>query len=146
MVDQPLRNGELHSCLPGASQYVRSNIPTLHVSNDTQAPRILHLNRKPAGAPILAPRPARQTRPDGAGRHEASSIRRVAVAQSCVTVASPGEDPGLGQQAAVHVLPPGAVMLDDGLVGHAEGAAGGVPPVRGLELYRGLLQRLAGAA
>lgn len=151
VVDQPLRKGKLGSCLRGTTSITPAtiNIPALHISDDTQIPRVFHLDREPAGAPILPPRhgwDGGDARSVDARGHEAASIGGIAMAQSRVAVAPPGEDAGLGEQAAVHVLPPGAIVLNDGLVGHSEGAAGGLSPVRGLEPNRGLLQGLAGGA
>lgn len=63
-----------------------------------------------------------------------------------MSIASPGKDAALGEQAPVHLLPAVAVMLHDGLVGYSKGAARGKAPICRVESYRGLLERGAGAA
>jgi hypothetical protein len=63
-----------------------------------------------------------------------------------VRVAALGEDAAPGEHAAKHLLPALAIILHDGLVGHAEGGAGLVTPIRGVEAYRGLVEDFACAA
>jgi hypothetical protein len=61
-------------------------------------------------------------------------------------VVAPSEDAALREHSAVHLLPADAIMLHDRLVWDAEGGAGLVAPVRGIEAYRGLLESFACAA
>lgn len=52
----------------------------------------------------------------------------------------------LCEHAPVHLLPACAVMLDYGLIRHAEGCLGGMAPVGGIQTDRVLVEGLASAA
>jgi hypothetical protein len=58
----------------------------------------------------------------------------------------PCEDTALSEQAAIHLLPTNAVMLDDWLIWYPEGTLCCKAPVRGVKSYRRLLKRFARAA
>ena len=70
----------------------------------------------------------------------------VAVSQTIVRIAAPGEDTALREHAAIHLLPADAIVLHDRLVGNAEGSAGLVAPISGIKSYRGLMEAFTGAA
>jgi hypothetical protein len=70
----------------------------------------------------------------------------VAVAQTAVNIAAPGEDVALSEHATVHLLPAYTVMLDHGLVRHTKGSLGSMAPVCGVQAYRVLVESFGGAA
>lgn len=75
-----------------------------------------------------------------------SPLPVVAMPQPTVRVAAPREDPALGEQAAIHLLPAHAIVLNDRLIRYSKCTAGCKAPICRIKPDRGLLKGFAGAA